>query len=257
MSEANITPVLALGELGALAPADITARLGDAARAGWTEVELPSDVAEETVALARKAGLRPAALRWRCEVDGPCLVSCDSQRREQALTQIEAALERAAGWRALVVSLQPARSRRAVAQATVPEYADALQMIHEALRSLASPVARWGVSLAVEVPADGLLLSPAEVRELLEQVRSPDIGACLDLAGALRISSPADWVRTLRHRVVGIRATSGVADQLDEAGSALMEVRYAGPVVCDRDPGQGPAYWRRALPSEYPVDKCK
>jgi hypothetical protein len=122
-------------------------------------------------------------------------------------------------------------------------YQDALnftfRLVHEARYEAEST----GVPCALEVPADGCLLSPVEMREVLDQGFSWAVGACLDVNRVASIGSPADWLTTLRRRVHSLRVRitpeagagpGAIAEpRVDFASltSVWDEVSYEGPVI--------------------------
>ena len=231
-----MTPVLSMFEAGVLPLDQWDARVAAAVEAGWTAVELPADVAAERVVAARDRGWSPVVLRWVDGADRPPPASAEVGRRERACAVVTADLERAAELGVSVVTVRPAESRWDSGPEVVPEYTEALQMAQAALRSLVPAAARSGVAIGVEAAIEGFLTSPIEARELMELVRSPDIGICLDVAALSGIGRPVDWIRTLRHRLVCVRIGDGAEGLIDEVVAALAEVRYAGPVVWSGDP---------------------
>ena len=195
-----MTPVLSMFEAGVLPADQWEAHVAAALEAGWTAVELPTDVAVERVLAAGERGLSVIVSRWVDDADRPPLASAEAWRRERACAVVAADLERAAELGVSVVAVRPAESRLVSSSGVVPEYAEALQMAQAALRSLVPAAGRSGVAIGVEAAVEGFLTSPVEARELMELVRSPDIGVCLDVAVLSGASQPVDWIRPLRHR---------------------------------------------------------
>ena len=96
--------------------------------------------------------------------------------------------------------------------------------------------------LGIKNPADAFLLSPVEMRDLVDRVGSPWVQVCLDTAAVQRHGFPADWVETLGRRIVNVHATDrrqsdaclpgdGEVDWPAVAG-ALHRTGYTGPLVC-------------------------
>jgi L-ribulose-5-phosphate 3-epimerase len=237
MSEANVMRVLGISDADIAAEDRWQSRLSAAADVGFEAIELPADVAAERISQAAARGLRLAVLRGVGGDERPRLASADGSTREQALAEVQADLERAADAGASVLTVRPAESRLRPEVVRLGEYADALQATHQGLRALAEPAARCGVTIGIEVGVEGFLLSPVEARELIELVGSPLVGACVDLSIIGRSGQPADWIRTLRHRLVCLRMGADlVGVDLEATAAALGEVRYNGPVVVAGDP---------------------
>lgn len=235
--------VLGVSEADLAAEERWQSRLAAAVEAGFRAIELPADVSAERVSQAADRGLRVAVLRAAGGGNRSRLASPDAPARQRALAEVTADLERAVRWGASVLTVRPAESRLEGIAPGLGEYPETLQATHQGLRALAQPAARLGVAIGVEVAVDGFLLSPAEVRELLELVGSPLVGACLDPSAISRASRPMDWVQTLRHRIVCVRM--GPDSAVDSAGlaAALGEVYYTGPVVIGGDPSVAAGWW--------------
>jgi sugar phosphate isomerase/epimerase len=122
-------------------------------------------------------------------------------------------------------------------------YADALNGTHRALQRLRFSAERSGVTIALTAARHGFLLSPVELRELLDEQHLPSVGACLDLDACRSVGSARDWIETLGHRihcaVLGSRRsalerpieTLAAAD-LARTRDALAAQGFAGPICC-------------------------
>ncbi len=84
-------------------------------------------------------------------------------------------------------------------------YSDAINATYQLLTTLAEPAAAAGVTVAIRAPSGGCLLSPIEVRELVDSVYSPNVGVCIDVAALQQIGRLDDWTRILQHRIVCLR----------------------------------------------------
>ena len=84
-------------------------------------------------------------------------------------------------------------------------YQDALNFAYELLHEVRFEAEARGVTVALEAATDDCLLSPIELRELIDAVNSPAIGVCLDLKRIGAIGSPLDWIHTLHRRVQSVR----------------------------------------------------
>lgn len=88
-------------------------------------------------------------------------------------------------------------------------YQDALNFAYQLLRGLRLQAESTGVAVAVEAAHGRWLLSPAELRELIDAANSWAIGACIDLARVSAVGAPIDWIGTLTHRVKAVRCNVG------------------------------------------------
>lgn len=217
----------ALGEVGELSlAADQTAcrSLGEAIRgAGMEIVSLGTRLFRETPFTAPEAG-----------------------DRARAYERAVAALDRARwlGARVLVVAAGVVGEWNAPRPAV--RYEDALLYAYNALRALAYEGEARNVMIAVENGWDRFLLSPVEMRELIDHVNSAWIRVSLSVGHALAFGYPQDWIATLGSRIVCVRAwdyrlASGTPAGLCPPGdgdvdwsavvAALRGVHYGGPVI--------------------------
>ena len=122
-------------------------------------------------------------------------------------------------------------------------YQEGLQFAYELLHRVRFEAEASGVAVALEAPSAGCLLSPVELREIIDAANSWAVGAVIDLRRLAPLSSPADWLTTLKHRVHGVRlddtasppATDSPASitvaVFEKVGAALDEIHYVGPVI--------------------------
>jgi sugar phosphate isomerase/epimerase len=122
-------------------------------------------------------------------------------------------------------------------------YADALNRTHQALQRLRFAAERSGVTIALTAARHGFLLSPVELRELLDEQHLPSVGACLDLDACRSVGSVRDWIETLGQRVhcmvLGGRRSALerptetlAAAELATVRDALATQGFAGPICC-------------------------
>ena len=122
----------------------------------------------------------------------------------------------------------------------------------EGLRSVLPTAERLGVRLGIENVWNKFLLSPHEMAEFIDQFNSPWIGAYVDIANLMPFGHPADWLRTLGNRVVGIHfkdyrrsvgTVDGFVDLLEgdvpwpEVMETIREIGYDGPIAAEMIPG--------------------
>ncbi|MBI4582353.1 MAG: TIM barrel protein [Planctomycetes bacterium] len=152
----------------------------------------------------RAAGLEVAslatALFWKTNY-----TSAEPATREAAIELTIACLDRARwlGTDALLIVPGLVRHDTQPRQ-LVCGYADALGLTYRALQRLVPEAERRGVVLAIENVWNSFLLSPVELRELIDRVNSPWVGAYLDTGNVLKFGMPEDWVRVLGRRIARV-----------------------------------------------------
>lgn len=143
-------------------------------------------------------------------------------------------------------------------------YQEGLNFAYQLLRRVRLDAESCGVSVALEAGANGCLLSPVELREIIDSANSWAVGVCIDAARIARFSSPADWIRILKARVHAVRVRmqngecgimkhpstigqSPVAQAVDVQAicEALNEIRYDGLIIVSG--ADGPDEIRRWL----------
>jgi hexulose-6-phosphate isomerase len=197
------------------------------------------------------AGLKIAslatALFWRVNYGDP-----DPAVRQQAkdLTRTGLAMAAALGTDALLVV--PAVVGTWNEPAPQVGYADALARSFEMLRQLREDAEDCGVHIAIENVPNRFLLSPIEMRDLIDRVNSPWVGVYFDTGNAVPFGYPQDWISVLGPRIVRVHAKDcdlnrggleGLACPLEEGSvdwpaviTALRAARYDGPLTYE---GQG------------------
>jgi len=218
--------------------ADTWAGCLDAAlAAGFEAIDVPAGAGPDRISQASQRGLRPVVVRWRDGLIGPRTRKTDGWP-EPATENLASSLGWIADAGGAIATVRPAHNAAGGQDAEVASYADALWRTHEALIALRLPMESSGVSVGVEAAADGFLLSPVELRDLLDRINSPCFAACLNLADVARIGRPLDWIGTLRHRIGCVRLGGESEAELNDIAAALREVLYAGPVVCGGEPNE-------------------
>lgn len=137
---------------------------------------------------------RIGAIAWRCEL-------IDTASAAELLTR---QLKTAAAYGAKVLNLRIAPSRKDY-DGGFACYQDGLDFGYELLRVVRFEAEAAGVAIGLEAVTGGCFLSPIELRELLDAVCSPSVGACLDVRRISVIGSPTDWIRTLHRRIRSVR----------------------------------------------------
>jgi len=120
----------------------------------------------------------------------------EASARNQAMGHVLAALERTAWLGARVLVLDAP----AIVAADCT-YAAALNGIHAALQRLRLAAQRFGVELAIAAPQPRFLLSPVELRNLLDQQQDSHTTAALNVPACQQIGFPEDWIHCLGWRI--------------------------------------------------------
>ena len=230
-------------------------RRADSARAadeGFDGVELCLDLnPTDDAASSCLPGTPQQSGQLEATVVGAVAAACGTTNLPQAVAEATELLNRAAtqGARCLNLTIPPVRGSF---QAPGPEmtgtvafdrYQAALNFAYGLLHELRFEAERLGVAVALEAGANGCLLSPVELREVIDAANSWAVGACIDTDRIARLGPPEDWLTTLNQRVHCVRAAvgsipEGRAPSTNDATSmietlvpALDAICYQGPVI--------------------------
>ena len=169
--------------------------------------------------LAVSAGCRAIALADGAELTGEALaeiralgvaiecLTCPEQLARDSLSRL---VGRAAELEIphVLVPAGPAEHR----------YSQAYDQLYSLLYDIAPRADQMGVKLLVCAPQKAFLLSPLEVRRLIDAVNSPNVGCCLSFDHCLAHElSIAHWLEVLNARVFACRISSAS----DMAGEVL------------------------------------
>lgn len=232
---------------------DVLSRL---AASGATAVELIVDEEWHTFerTLAAKADLVPALEEQGLAVSGVACrhffahnpASVSAEVRGRALRAMRGACRVAREYGADAVVVIPGLQEQNVAYDA--SYDAAVQTLAHAARYADDD----GVTLVVENVAVDFLQSPREFRQLLDDVASPAVRACLDLGNVLAANGrfPENWIRELSARIglvhakdyargEGMRACGQGEVDWETCFAALDEVQYEGPLVVETPPNEG------------------
>lgn len=131
------------------------------------------------------------------------LSSSDPEIQAKGVAALKTALTAAAMWRAEEVVITPG-----VLDETTPPGA-AWSRSQAVLRDQILPLAAgFKVHVAIEVPTDKFILSPADCNRYIDELRSPWIRAALrvcKVSGADVVGTPPEWIRLLARRLTGLR----------------------------------------------------
>lgn len=95
-------------------------------------------------------------------------------------------------------------------------YQNALNRVHDELPAIGRAAESCGVKLCLCAAKKGFLLSPPELRELIDSARSPMIFADIDITGESDLIDWRDWVSTLGPRVGVVGISKTIPDRLVE-----------------------------------------
>ena len=95
----------------------------------------------------------------------------------------------------------PAHITTPLGEVLTISYENAFNQLFQSLEKLADAVNLRSVYLALENPGSGFLLSPLELRQLIDEINSPWVGVCFNPNQAQRLASPLDWLTILDKRV--------------------------------------------------------
>lgn len=194
----------------------------------------------------RAAGLEVACLASSLSWEFP-FTAADPAARARAVESTIASLDRARWIGAPVLLVLPG----VVARWWEPKqplvgYADALKRSSEALKRLAGEAESRRVILGVENVWNQFLLSPVEMRDLVDRVNSPWVRAYFDVGNVLKFGFPQDWIDTLGPRIARVhvkdfKLSVGTVDGFCPLGdgdvdwkavmAALTRIGYDGPLT--------------------------
>jgi len=174
---------------------------------------------------------------------GALAAVCRATDIEAAVPELVVLLQKAvaAGARCLNLSIPPVGQE--AGSGGFPSYQYGLNFAYGLLRGIRLEAEGAGVVVALEGACGGCLLSPVELREIIDCASSSAIGACIDVQRIATFSSPADWIRTLRSRVQAVRTSEPEAERggrsdevrttLDTSviAEALDSIGYAGVLI--------------------------
>ncbi|MHB9024341.1 MAG: sugar phosphate isomerase/epimerase family protein [Armatimonadota bacterium] len=133
----------------------------------------------------------------------------------------------------------------------VVAYDVVIERAMDAVRGLIPECERTGVRIGLENVWNKVFLSPLEMRDFIDAVGSPYVGAYFDVGNVLATGYPEQWIRILGTRIFsvhlkdfrkGVGTLDGFVDLLEgdvnwpAVMAALREVGYQGAVVAEMIP---------------------
>lgn len=122
-------------------------------------------------------------------------------------------------------------------------YDHAYDQLRECLRLLAPHAEQLGVPVLIENIWNMFLLSPLEMRQLIDEVASPQVGVLFDTGNIVQFGFPEQWIRLLGSRIREVHlkdfrrtvgTVAGFVGLLEgdvnwhEVMTALREIQYDG-----------------------------
>lgn len=133
----------------------------------------------------------------------------------------------------------------------VHPYDEVLRNAQDGLRRAIPEAEAMNVRMGIENVWNRFLLSPVEMAHFIDELDSPFVGSYFDVGNVLPFGYPDQWLRILKHRVVGIHfkdfrravgTAEGFVDLLEgdvdwpAVMAAIEEIGYDGPVVAEMIP---------------------
>ncbi|MBI3946530.1 MAG: sugar phosphate isomerase/epimerase [Armatimonadetes bacterium] len=219
-------------------------------REGYFSLASDLKVAERIAAGAQRAGVSLASLE--IAPFSYSLTDDDPTVREEGCKTIARAMEVAAamGVRGVLVIPGWVGLPWNPAAKTV-RYDIAYERTRDGLKAVAPTAERLGVSANLEPIWNRFLLSPLEVRGLLDEVGSEGVGLLLDTGNLIQFGYPEQWIRILGPRIKDVhfkdfRQSVGTVDGFvnllegdvnwPEVMAALREIHYDGFVIAEMFP---------------------
>jgi len=140
-------------------------------------------------------GVELPSLMGGAAAQGTPVLHPDPAVRQECVEKLGRALERAKWLGATAVLLHPGQLK--------PEtrYDEAWDWTREALKAVIPHAEEHGVALAIENVWNKFLLSPTEMRQMIDEVNHPLIGTYFDVGNCILYGYPEHWVAILGERI--------------------------------------------------------
>ena len=167
---------------------------------GYLSYRSPEAVARGVAGAARDAGITISSLE--IAPFSFLFTSDDPAARSQAQEVVQGALRQAAAMGVEGVLTIPGYVGLPWdPKAPVVRYDHAYERTRDGLAALAPTAERLGVTIMIENVWNRFLLSPLEVRGLLDEIGSPRVRALFDVGNVLQFGYPEQWIRILGPRI--------------------------------------------------------
>jgi L-ribulose-5-phosphate 3-epimerase len=187
-------------------------------------------------------------LSWSCSPTHP-----DLQVRQRSIASHQRLLEIASWFGVETVLYIPGMVSAWWLPAFTPQPYDLVdQWARQALDQLVPTAEKLKVKIGIENVANRFLMSPLEMRDLIDSFHSPFVGSYLDIGNALIYGYPEHWIKILGRRIFAVHlkdyktyANGGFAVDLlggdvnyPAVVRALDEIGYAGPQTAEIVPAK-------------------
>jgi L-ribulose-5-phosphate 3-epimerase len=184
-----------------------------AKNAGFDAIELPmtgeldpsvtADEVKQVGDKARKAGMGVAAL-WASALGSSPLNSPDPDVRARGIEAIRKSVEFAGYLDCRTLLLVPGRVGSGAK--FLVGYETTWRRISAELKKAVPLAEEAGVTMTIENVSNRFLVSPLEMRDFVDQFRSPRVQVFFDIGNVLGFGYPQDWILTLGPRIKGLHA---------------------------------------------------
>ncbi|HEU5317400.1 MAG TPA: sugar phosphate isomerase/epimerase family protein [Chloroflexota bacterium] len=188
---------------------ELEERLRTAKEAGFEGVEpsisepgagpLTLETTEKDAALitdtAKKVGVELPSVMCGAAVSKTPVIHPDAAVRRQAVENLGKTLERAKWLGATAVLLHPGQLRAET------RYDDAWGWVRDSLKAAGEHAGKHGVTLAIENVWNKFLLSPTEMKQMIDEVGNPHVGVYFDVGNCILYGFPEQWVGVLGSRI--------------------------------------------------------
>ncbi|MCP4707306.1 MAG: sugar phosphate isomerase/epimerase [Planctomycetes bacterium] len=124
------------------------------------------------------------------------------------------------------ITIIPAHQTLALGSLLEGSYEQAHYHLFTSLKILAAHAEIKSIHLALEIPGSGLLQSPLELRELIDQVNNPYMGLCLNPQYIEQNADPLDWFNILNPRIIILHLPIGkLSDKLPLKCQQILDLR--------------------------------
>jgi len=167
---------------------------------GYLSPESDDRRAEGIARSARSSGIELTSLE--IEPFSFSLTDDDPDVRRQGESTVRRAMQVAAAMEAPGVLVIPGYVGLPWDPSAKPvRYDLAYERLRESLRTLAPTAEELGVTVMIENIWNMFLLSPLEIRGLIDEVASPRVGVLFDTGNVVQFGFPEQWIRILGSRI--------------------------------------------------------
>jgi L-ribulose-5-phosphate 3-epimerase len=205
--------------------------------------------AERVAAIAKSKGIAISSL-WALTPSSPSMVSNSAETRQQAMALARKAIELAPALGCDAILCVPGVLGRGPAFEVTHD--EAWQRATSAFRELLPLAKAARVVLTPENVWSKFLVSPRDMREFVDQFKSPFVKVHFDTGNIMQYGYPEDWILTLGNRIhrvhfkdykLAARGTQGQFTPLLEGDvnwksvlECLVKVGYRGAVTVETGP---------------------